>query len=471
MKKIGLYTAILLISLPGFSQNFMGSWLGNLVINDALKLRIVFNIKTDGKGNYSATADSPDQGAYGLSCESTTVDGKQLTIAMTSLNATFTGKLVNDTTIEGEFTQGGTIPLTLTRSVKVEKKNRPQTPQPPFPYKTEDISYTNAAGSIRYAATLTLPEGSGPFPAIVLITGSGPQDRDETIFEHKPFAVLADRLTRQGYMVLRADDRGVGKSGGNFATATSADFAEDVNAHLDYLRGRPETDKSKMGMIGHSEGGMIAPLVATQRKDIAFIILMAGPGVPITELMAAQNEAVARAGGVSEAAAKEIRPLFKRVAGGIMEAPDSVAAFTNVSFLLENWVKEKPAAIVEELNFETAPKRTAYINEMVRDFRTPWFSYFMRFDPASYLEKLSCKVLALNGDKDIQVLASQNLPGIAAALKKSKSPAYEIKELPGLNHLFQSCHTCKVEEYGELEETIAPAALEIIGQWLKKNGQ
>lgn len=472
MKKTGILALLVALAFTGNSQTpgqYTGTWQGTLTVNGSMKLQIVFHIKADGKGGYVSTADSPDQGAFGLECESTGINADGIQIDMNSLHASYSGKLLNDSTIEGVFKQGAEIPLTLSRTDKPVKKNRPQTPEPPFPYRSEDLQYSNTDQSIRFGATLTIPTGTGPFPAVVMITGSGAQDRDETIFGHKPFAVIADRLTREGYMVLRADDRGVGKSSGNFSAATSADFAADINTHLDYLRSRPETDKTKLGLIGHSEGGMIAPMVAAQRKDLAFIILLAGPGVPITDLMALQNEEVARSGGVSEAACKEIAPLFKQIAAAITKAGDSTSATNSVSLLLDNWTKEKPAAIAAELNLDTAPKRDAYTREMVKEFRSPWFDYFIRFDPAPWLKKVTCKVLALNGDKDIQVVAAQNLPGISAALKKSKSPAYEVQALPGLNHLFQSCKKCSAEEYGELEETMAPAALNAISSWLQKN--
>ena len=266
-------------------------------------------------------------------------------------------------------------------------------------------------------------------------------------------------------------DRGVGKSTGQFSISTSEDFAKDVSSSVDYLLSRPEVDKKKIGLIGHSEGGMIAPMVATQRKDINFIVLLAGPGVKIIDLMAEQNEAIAKSGGVSEEALKEIKPLFKKVVTAIMETTDSSTAITNVTTITETWAAAKSSEILKELNFETAKQRKDYIIEMVKEFQSPWFRYFISFNPAQYIEKLHCKVLALNGDKDIQVISRQNLPGIETSLKKSRSKVYEVKELQGLNHLFQTCKKCTLNEYGELEETISPAALQVISDWLIKNIQ
>lgn len=472
MKAKKIYSTLLFVccSILSFAQSpdkFIGTWEGTL--NVGIELRIVFHIKEDGKGGFISTADSPDQAAYELKCDVTTVKNNEVLIEMTDLGASFSGKLLNDTTIDGTFTQRAEFPLLLKRTDKVTERVRPQTPKPPFPYKSEEVIYDNADKSLSYGATITIPEGTGPFPAAVLITGSGPQDRDETILGHKLFAVIADYLTRKGFIILRVDDRGVGKSTGKFNEATSEDFAIDVSAGIDYLLSRSEVDKKKVGMIGHSEGGMIAPMVAVKRKDINFIVLLAGPGVPIIELMAEQNTAIAKAGGISDEAAKEISPLFTRVALAIIDAPDSTSAFANAAIITENWAATKSNALLKELNFDTATQRSAYIAEMVKQFQTPWFRYFIRFNPGQYLEQLKCKVLALNGDKDIQVIAKQNLPGIERSLKKSRSKVYEIKEMPGLNHLFQTCTKCTVEEYGMLEETFSPAALQAIGDWLIKN--
>ncbi len=470
MKHQPLLLSVLLflfIDAAAQQQKFTGTWQGTL--NVGIELRIVFHIKEDGKGGFETTADSPDQSAFGMKCENTEVKDNEVIITMTSLNASYTGKLLNDSTMDGIFTQGADIPLQLKKTEKVEERKRPQTPRPPYPYRSEDVEYSNADKSLNYGATITIPPGNGPFPAVVLITGSGPQNRDEEIMGHKLFAVIADYLTQKGFIVLRVDDRGVGKSTGDFSKATSEDFANDASSSLDYLVSRPEVDKKKVGMIGHSEGGMIAPMVAVKRKDIDFIVLMAGPGVPIIDLMAEQNEAVARSSGVSDQSLAEIKPLFRQVVQSILNASDSISALMNTAIIVENWSAGKNNTVLEELKMATAEKRSEYVKAMVTGLQTPWFRYFLNFQPRQYLEQLNCKVLAVNGEKDIQVISKQNLPGIAAALKKSRSKNHEIKELPGLNHLFQSCKKCDVTEYGVLEETISPAVLELIGNWLEKN--
>lgn len=441
-------------------QKFEGTWQGTL--DAGIKLRLVFHIGKDGK----VTADSPDQSAYGLKCDNAIVSENEITIRITDVKAEYKGSLQNDTLINGIFTQGRNMPLQLLKKELVEERKRPQTPKPPFPYKSEDVIYGNKDSGISYGATLTIPEGTGPFPSLVLITGSGPQNRDEEILGHKLFAVLADHLTRQGFLVLRADDRGVGKSTGNFQKATSLDFANDINAHVDYLLSRPEVNKNKIGLIGHSEGGMIAPMVATARKDIAFIVLMAGPGVPCLDLLTEQNMAILRTTGIPEKTLKKFRGTFRGLADTIIKAPDINKAFSGGSALIEAWAAKTDTSMLGQLGLANISKRNTYVREIALQMYSPWFRYFLSFDPAPYLKKLSCPVLAINGGKDIQVIPGQNLPGIRRALKKSGTKKYTIKELPGMNHLFQTCQRCNIEEYGELEETISPLALTTISDWL-----
>jgi pimeloyl-ACP methyl ester carboxylesterase len=330
------------------------------------------------------------------------------------------------------------------------------------------VIYPNADSTLRFGATLSIPPGKGPFPAVVLITGSGPQTRDEEILGHKLFMVLADHLTRNGILVLRADDRGVGKSTGNFSKATSEDFAKDISTHVDYLLSRNEVNKNWIGLIGHSEGGMIAPMVAAARKDIAFLVLMAGPGVKCMDLLVEQNVAIARTAGTSEAAMDGLRTLFRKTANTVLATADMKTAFAGASAAADEWAASTDSTVLQLLGVETKKKRDQYIRSLVLEFQTPWFRYFLQFDPAPWLQKIKCPVLAINGEKDIQVIPAQNLPGMKAALKKSKSKNYEVKELPGLNHLFQTCKTCNTGEYGELEETLSPLALNSISEWLAK---
>ena len=468
--KIFFFSFLLSLSANSYSQSakkFEGNWRG--VLNVGVDLRIVVHIKEDSLHNFYSTLDSPDQSAFGIKADETLIKSEEITISIRNLNATLTGLLINDTTIDGTLTQGTSIPLHLTKTDIVTVLKRPQTPKPPFPYKSEDVEYDNKTKSLHYGATITIPPGKGPFPAAVLITGSGPQNRDEEIFEHKPFAIIADDLTRNGFVILRVDDRGVGKSTGNFNLATSADFANDVNVAVDYLRSRPEVDLKRIGLIGHSEGGMIAPIVATQRKDIDYIVLLAAPGIKIDQLMAEQNAAILRSSGISEKASLAFQVMYKEIINQIIHAPDTAAGKKAAEASMQKWISATDGAIIEELKFTNKDGRREYINAISEGLYVPWLRYFLAYDPQPSLQKLKIKVLALNGSKDLQVISKTNLAGIESSLKKSNSKTFEVKEMEGLNHLFQTCKTCTVAEYGQLEESFSPEALRVIREWLEKN--
>ena len=472
MKRIFFFLPLFLLVLTGGSiaqpQNkFTGTWEGKL--NIGVEIRVVFHIREDGKGGLVSTTDSPDQSVYGIKCDTTIVSGEKIDISIKELGGSFQGQLLNDSTIEGKIIQGVELPIVLKKGGKPIERKHPQTPQAPFPYKSEDVEYDNADKSLHYGATLTIPEGKGPFSAAVLITGSGAQNRDEEIMGHKLFAVLADYLTRKGFVILRVDDRGIGKSSGKFGEATSADFAKDVNTSLDYLLSRSEVNPKKLGMIGHSEGGMIAPMVAANREYIDFIILLAGPGVKIMDLMAEQNAAILSSAGISQRSINAYLPLYKEMIGQITTAPDSSAALIAVKKTLNDWITNTNLSLIKELHLEETKSREEIATQLVQVMYSPWFKYFLSYDPAPALEKLKCKVLAINGDKDIQVISRQNLPGIETSLKRAKVKNYTIKEMPGLNHLFQTCNKCTLEEYGDLEETFSPVALQLISEWLEKN--
>ena len=472
MKRSLLTTLLLIASLAGITQvqkKIIGSWEGKLNIGPGL--RIVFHFLETPSGAIKATADSPDQSSYGLKCDTVIIQDDVVRVEMHALNAIFSGRLSDDSTLNGTFTQNATFPLQLKKGVSLapSKPKRPQTPQPPFPYKSEDIEYDNPDHSLHYGATITIPEGKGPFPAALLVTGSGPQDRNSELADHKVFAVLADALTRNGMVVLRVDDRGVGKSTGIFAEATSEDFAKDVNTSLDYLLSRPEVNKKKTGLIGHSEGGMIVPMVASKRNDIDFAVLLAGPGIKIDSLMAEQNAAVFRSVGISQSSIDAYIPLYKRLIKDIISSTDTADATRKATFLFRQWIPTIDSATLKELGFNSETSVRNVISVLVNGLSGKWFKFFLAFDPRPYLEQMKCKVLALNGEKDIQVIASSNLSGIESALKKSKSKKFTVQKMPGLNHLFQTCKTCTLQEYGELEETFSPAVLKIINDWLKNN--
>jgi pimeloyl-ACP methyl ester carboxylesterase len=301
------------------------------------------------------------------------------------------------------------------------------------------------------AATLTVPRGKGPFPAVLLIVGSGPHDRDESLMGHKPFLVLSDYLTRKGIVVLRADKRGVDKSTGDLTSATTADFATDAEAGVAYLKTRSEVDPRKIGLIGHSEGGIIAPMVAARNSGVAFIVLMAGTGVPGDQIIVEQLRLIEEAGGASKD-----------------KASGDAAKEGEVLTLVE---KEKDIATLDkELHekFVSAGMPEAQIDASIKTVTTPWFRDFLAYDPATALRKVACPVLVLNGEKDLQVPPAQNLPAIRKALEDGGNKHFEIDELPDLNHLFQTAKTGSPIEYAEIEETISPLALGKIAGWILK---
>ncbi|MEP6684822.1 MAG: alpha/beta fold hydrolase [Parafilimonas sp.] len=470
IKLLILVSGLLMYNHIHAQTNFSGTWNGTL--NIAGQLHLVLHVTQLNNGMYSGTFDSPDQNATGIKCDTveTTTDST-LTFTINKLHVSYTGKLLNDTTLSGTFTQGAKVPLDFYRTdvpYVAKQINRPQTPKPPFAYKSEEVIYN--ANGLQYGGTITIPQGNGTFPAVLLITGSGQQDRDETIFSHKPFAVLADALTRDGFIVLRVDDRGIGNSSGNFAASTTADFANDVKASVDYLKTRHEVNDKKVGLLGHSEGAMIAPMVASQRKDIDFIILMAAPGVKIIDLMAEQNAAVMRSIGIDSSFSEKFKLLYAQIITTIINAPDTATAKRNALQIISNWKVNADSINLHKLGFYTQHDDEDYINQLMLTGSSAWFKYFIQFDPQPYLTKLKkVKVLALNGSRDIQVVSQQNLPAVRSALVQGRTRKFDVKELPGLNHLFQTCTTCTITEYGQLEETIAPIALQTITSWLNDN--
>lgn len=473
MKSFFFFLFFLVTGFPLFSQqNVVGIWEGKLDVG--ISLRIVFHIDQQADGSFKGTMDSPDQNVKGIPCSNVIAKGDSLTIEVKTINGNYKGLFIKDSTINGSWSQGvGSYALTINHVKEASVINtvvkRPQTPQPPFGYSQEEVSYDNTDKSVHFGGTFTYPNGNEPFTTALLITGSGQQDRDETILNHKPFAVIADDLTKKGFAVLRVDDRGVGKTTGLVKGATSEDFAKDVEAGLAYLRTRKEVNQKKLGLIGHSEGGLIASIVAARNKDISFVIFLAGPGVKGKDLLSDQNEAILKASGVPADAALAYKILFRQIMEDALAINDSAAAFNKAWQDGLSWSKKQTPSVLASLNINTNDSISSKkaVSTLLTAFSVPWMKYFLNSDPAPLIEKFHCKVLALDGSKDLQVIAASNLAGIENALKKSKSPSYEIKEMPGLNHLFQHCRKCTIVEYGELEETFAPEALEVMGNWLK----
>lgn len=438
---------------PAAPSDIDGDWGGTLDTGMG-KLRLVLHITNTDDG-LTATMDSLDQNAKGMPVTTITRNGSSLNFEMKVIGGAYAGTINTDLqSFAGTWTQlGKSWPLTFTKlknAAELERK-RPQNPLRPYPYKDLDVTYQNPKpAGIELAATLTIPEGKGPFPAVLLIAGSGPNDRDETLMGHKPFLVLADYLTRKGIVVLRADKRGVGKSTGSYSEAVMSDFASDADAGVAFLKTRPEVDPKHIGLIGHSEGGLIAPMVAVHNPDVAFVVLMAGPGVKGAEILTAQQKLIEASIGKSFAEIEKDAVTQREIFTILGKDEDDAAR-----------EKELRAALAG-----TVPD--AQIGLQIKVLNSPWFRDFVKYDPAPTLSKLACPVLAINGEKDLQVPPDQNLPAIRKALETAGNKNFEVKELPGLNHLFQDAKTGAIGEYAEIEETMSPVALEKISSWILK---
>ncbi len=417
-----------------------GSWLGTLNVSPTTSVRIAFRIQARPDGSFSGTFVSLDQSGPPVALSRISQENERVTIEVGSAGIHYEGTLnAEGSEITGQLMQKGvSLPLVMKRVPWV----RPQEPTRPYPYLEEEVTYPNAKDALTLAGTLTLPPTGGPFPAVLLITGSGREDRDETIYGHPLFLVLADYLTRRGIAVLRMDDRGVGGSTGDFSQASSEDFARDVLAGVGYLKTRKEIDPKRIGLIGHSEGGIIAPLVAVDLNDVAFIVLMAGPGVPGDLIIEEQIANLLKAQGASQAAIDATLRAQRRLVEVVKTETDP------------NVAREK----LRNLGYTEAQIQTA---------TSKWFRFFVTHDPQETLRKVKCPVLAINGTLDTQVLAQMNLPAIERALREGGNPDFTVKELPGLNHLFQTARTGNLDEYAKIDETISPVALETIAQWIE----
>jgi len=450
----------------GDIRDIEGIWMGNLTIPGGLELRIVFNISTNPDGSINASMDSPDQGVSGIPVESVSYKDGNLNLGVKSIKGSFEGTYKeNNKTIEGEWKQAGSaFPLVLERVEKVPEMHREQDPVKPYPYTEEEVVYENKEAGVKLAGTLTLPQSEGPFPAVILITGSGQQNRNEEIAGHRPFLVLSDYLTRQGIAVLRVDDRGIGGSTGNVSQATTEDFAGDVLTGVEYLKNRKEIDPGRIGLIGHSEGGLIAPMVAVKSPDVAFIVLMAGQGITGEEISYLQSDLIYRAEGVDNETIAHNEVLLRRMYSVVKEEKNNTAAEEKLREILR-----AEMANTSEQKIESSGNSEAVIDAQVTALTSPWMRFFLTYDPRPALMKVKCPVLAINGEKDLQVPPEENLRAIDEALKAGGNKDYTVKELPGLNHLFQTAKTGSPSEYSKIEETISPAALKIIGNWISEH--
>ena len=443
-------------------------WEGFVTLPGGLKLNFEVSLDKD-----SGTISIPQQGAKDLALSDVSV-GETIKFTLKVPNPAahavweFT-PAADGKSAEGTLKQMGqefkSSMTALAAGEMAKGTKRPQEPKLPFPYQTEEVSVKVEKGGHVLAGVLSIPEGKGPFPGVILVSGSGPQDRDELLLGHKPFLVLADHLTRKGIAVLRYDDRGVGKSTGDFAASTSDDFADDALAALTFLAARPEINAKQVGIIGHSEGALIAPMVAANSTVPTFIVLLAGPGMPGSDLLVLQGRLISEANGTkpedAARSAAENRTIFEMLRDNKPDTEIRAAILKAIEAELaqDPNTKDKPAEERNRLANQTATQQMLSLN-------SPWMKRFLQIDPIVALRKVKVPVLALNGEKDLQVPPKENLAGIAEALNAAGNANVTTKELPGLNHLFQTSKTGSPSEYADIEETFAPAALDAVSAWI-----
>jgi fermentation-respiration switch protein FrsA (DUF1100 family) len=466
MKKISLLLLAALLTTGNLtyaqSGKFAGSWLGS-INTGAISLRIIFNLSLAGRDSLAATLDSPDQGAKNIKIGPVTVTGENIKIMAPLLLGEYNGVLKNDTILTGTWKQAGNSnELNLVKLKGAFVIRRPQEPKPPFPYTEEEVTFHNDKFDFDLAGTLTVPSGKGPFPAAILITGSGAQNRNEELMGHKPFMVIADWLTRNGIAVLRYDDRSLGKSKGNFITSTTADFATDAASAFAFLLKDSRINPGKIGFIGHSEGGLIAPMVASENKNVSFIISLAGPGVPGDKIINRQIADLDRLSGMNENDIEDAVRMNESILNVLKTESDNKAASEKMTAILKESMANQNATPDQ---IQQAIRRSqSTLNPMM----LTWLRYFVITDPVQYWNKVKCPVLALNGDKDMQVSASVNLPVIEKAVRSVGNKNVKTIMLPGLNHLFQHAKTGSTSEYSSIEETFSPEALKIMSDWILK---
>jgi fermentation-respiration switch protein FrsA (DUF1100 family) len=463
-----------LIGAPGNGSHrqsaespLVGVWQGTVRHPKMGDIELYFTIEKKDSGAFMAKTDIPAQKARNVPVNEVRFAPPDLTLDMSSFGFVYEGRVAGDfSLIQGRLKVGEEVlPLDLRRSAGVPEASRPQEPRKPYPYEEIEVRFPNAGAGINLAGTLTVPAGPGPFPAAVLISGSGPQDRDSSIAGHRPFLVLADALTRRGIAVLRCDDRGVMKSEGDFHQATTADFATDAQAAWEFLRRQPRIDAGRIGLIGHSEGAIIGSMVAAKNRDVPFLILLAGTGIPGERLALIQGQDISRSRGIGEPTIEKETRMNERLFRVFKTQPDPRAAEKEMKQVIADSLAGLSDPEKKELNVSE--------NSLLTDMKGyladyPWVRFFFSYDPSADLRRITCPVLALNGDKDTQVSADVNLPAIEEALRQGGNRHVEIKKLPGLNHLFQTAPTGHPREYGKIEETIAPSVLALIGDWILK---
>lgn len=426
-------------------------------------LRLVLRLTEDG----DATIDIPAQGIERMALEVTGGPGGALTMRIPVPVPAFMDLKEADGGLAGTFRQAA---FSAPVAFRPGEPTKPQDPKPPFPYAVRDVEVRHPAGHV-LAGTLVVPPGasaSSRVPGVVFITGSGPQDRDESLMGHRPFLVIADALARRGIASLRCDDRGVGRSTGDFAAATSADFATDAAAAFQLLASVPEVDPARVGFLGHSEGGLVGPIAAEALEARAgraearpaFVVLLAGPGVDGAAILKAQNEAIFRAAGVAGDALAQVVAAHAACVDAASAGVPEEELRAKASAMVEAQMRVGGGAAAMD-----DAQRAKVVDGVVAQMRAPWMLAFMRLDPAVALRRLRCPVLALFGERDLQVIPAQNEAPVAAALREAGVPA-TVRTMPGLNHLFQPAARGTIDEYASIDVTVDPAVLALVGDWI-----
>ena len=456
--RIYLAFLFLLVTNISFCQSPYGDWYATL---KAANLPLVFHINKDGKRD-QVTVDSPEQFAFDMPAEISIYKDNTLQVEMQTLGVTYNGTYFKDS-IRGVFKQGPIVETLTFYPKKTEPKtaNRPQNPKAPYSYAREEVKFENLQNSFYLAGTITLPKDKNNVPAIVLVSGSGPQNRDEEIMGHRPFWVLADYLTNLGYAVLRYDDRGTFDSEGDFSAATTLDFADDALAAVDYLKKRPEVDSTKIVVIGHSEGGLIANILGASIPGLSGIVSLAGTSIRGDSILRIQTKLIAESTG-ENGTQKELTHSYNNAIWDAAIASANIKEFEKeLSSISKDFIKK-----FRKKNLIKKSEKTEVINTVKNTWLNPWMYEFIRYSPSIDIPSIQCAVLVLIGSRDIQVTSEENIKGYNNLLPENGKP-HVVKELNGLNHLFQRCKTCTISEYGQLEETFSTIALEEIRSFLK----
>ena len=453
MRKITLTLIFSFVFWGGFAQSIEGTWYGALMTPGG-KFVLVFHISKENN-EYASTMDSPAQKLAGVPMLGISFESNVLTMGGPGGVFIYKGKYKPDSNkVSGTFSQGGlALPMALTRDSANTQVRRPQDPKD-FPYTREEVTITNAKAGVQLAGTLTMPRDKKAEKIVVLVTGSGPENRDEEMFDHRPFLVLSDWLTRNGIAVLRCDDRGVGSSTGDFASATTYDFADDAEAIVSYIKTRPDLKGMMVGLIGHSEGGVMVSIAASRKSNIDFVVLLAGPGVPLKQIL---REGTALSASESAAA------MMDKVYAYIIKNPGISAA--DIDKGIEALVYKEAAKSADGLVLGMQPKTLSDIYKG-QNYSGTWFRKYVALEPTQFISKLQCPVLAMNGSLDMVVRCDENLKAIEGALQAGGNKHFEIAPMKDLNHFFQKTTAGPIVPYEKIDETFNPVALKKVSDWI-----